>query len=146
MSPHTRMPPPLIGSSVLAGAGWCEAWTIRGPHRDPVRLDTVERAARHFHLDDPGPGKGPLTMPALGLTVPARVQLQAGDGQCWEAGYSTATKNTPEQFEAKSNWQLSRPGRSSVAAVGRRVDEGPLGDPRPSSFPSTSPLPVTSMR
>ena len=44
-----------------------------------------------------------LTLPALELTTPARVQLQASNGQCWEASYSSAIKNTTSQFKAKSD-------------------------------------------
>ncbi len=48
-------------------------------------------------------GKGALRMAALGLTTPARVQLHADNEQCWEAGYSAATRNTTDQFKAKSD-------------------------------------------
>lgn len=44
-------------------------------------------------------------LPALPLSLPQRVQLQAGSGQCWEATYSTAgqKKNTTTQFNGKGN-------------------------------------------
>jgi hypothetical protein len=49
-----------------------------------------------------------LTIPfptdaALPFTPPVRVQLQADNGQCWEAVYSTATRSDPEQFQARSD-------------------------------------------
>jgi len=49
-------------------------------------------------------GKGPnLAMPALGLTVPVRVQLQGTNGRCWESTFSTSTQNTATVFKAKSD-------------------------------------------
>jgi hypothetical protein len=39
----------------------------------------------------------------LPFTAPVRVQLQADNGQCWEATYSTATRSNAPQFQAKSD-------------------------------------------
>ncbi len=49
-------------------------------------------------------GKGPnLALPALGLTLPVRVQLQASDAACFEATYSSAQLNTSSQLKARSD-------------------------------------------
>ena len=42
-------------------------------------------------------------MPTLPLTTTVTVQLKNEDGVCWEASYSTAIKNLPEQFRAKAD-------------------------------------------
>ncbi len=50
-------------------------------------------------------GKGDnLTLPQLPLSLPARIQLQAPNGQCWEARYSElgTSRNTKTQFKAKA--------------------------------------------
>lgn len=44
-----------------------------------------------------------LDLPSLPLSLPMRVQLQSASGQCWEATYSTAKKNTKRQFKAKAD-------------------------------------------
>jgi hypothetical protein len=42
-----------------------------------------------------------LEMPPLPLTLPVRAQLQAANGECWEAVYSQfVTKNQPDIFKA----------------------------------------------
>jgi hypothetical protein len=51
-------------------------------------------------------GKGAnLAMTTLPLTTPVTVQLKRSDTPttCWQATYSTATKNLPEQFKAKAD-------------------------------------------
>jgi hypothetical protein len=51
-------------------------------------------------------GKGShLDLPALPLPTPARVQLQAENGQCWEARYlpEGVKKNTKQIFKAKAS-------------------------------------------
>ena len=49
-------------------------------------------------------GKGDnLPMPTLPLTLPVRVQLKSQSGVCWEASYSTSTKNQSDQFRAKAD-------------------------------------------
>ncbi|HEV7735569.1 MAG TPA: hypothetical protein VGR62_25565 [Candidatus Binatia bacterium] len=44
-------------------------------------------------------------LPAPPLMLPLTVQLQSGNGQCWEANYSAAgiTKNTPLEFNGKAD-------------------------------------------
>jgi cysteine-rich repeat protein len=46
-----------------------------------------------------------LPMPVLPLATPLRVQLLAGNGQCWEAVYSAAgvRRNLPAEFKAKAD-------------------------------------------
>jgi len=44
-----------------------------------------------------------LGVPALPLTPPVRVQLQAATGSCWEAVFSTPTANDVLQFKAKAD-------------------------------------------
>jgi hypothetical protein len=51
-------------------------------------------------------GKGDdLPLPALPLPLPIRVQLLAGNGECWEATYSSAQfqTNTPTEFDGKAD-------------------------------------------
>jgi hypothetical protein len=52
-------------------------------------------------------GKGAaLRLPALPLTLPARVQLVVREGtslDCWEATYSDELVNESERFKAKSD-------------------------------------------
>jgi hypothetical protein len=59
-----------------------------------------------------GAGKGRITvkggginlhLPTLPLTSPVRVQLRQSSNACWEATYSTASKNTANKFKAKSD-------------------------------------------
>jgi len=43
-----------------------------------------------------------LDMPSpLDVTVPVRVQLQAENGQCWEATYTSAQQDREDVFRAK---------------------------------------------
>jgi hypothetical protein len=47
-----------------------------------------------------------VELPAMALTLPARVQLIVHEGArtlCWDAEYTIASKNEPEQFSAKNN-------------------------------------------
>ena len=50
-------------------------------------------------------GKGTnLPLPALPLTTPVRVQLlHASSSTCWEASFSTSTRNDNELFKATSD-------------------------------------------
>jgi hypothetical protein len=53
---------------------------------------------------------GNLEMPTLPLTAPVRAQLQAANGECWEAVYSQfITKNEPDIFKAKADPPLPTP-------------------------------------
>ena len=47
----------------------------------------------------------PLKPPALPLGLPLRVQLRAGNGQCWEETYSAAgtRQNGPTRFRATAD-------------------------------------------
>ena len=44
-----------------------------------------------------------LDMPALPVTLPVRAQLIGSNGTCFEATYSTPTRNESDQFTAKSD-------------------------------------------
>ena len=105
----------LLRSDVPAGGvcGTRACWRSLGPkgfkykdsERTPDGIDSLRLtpgAAGKAKIKLKGRGSN-LTLPALGLTTPARVQLQAGNGQCWEASYSSAIKNTTSQFKAKSD-------------------------------------------
>jgi hypothetical protein len=49
-------------------------------------------------------GKGDnLPMPALPLTPKVTVQLKNDEGFCWQAEYSTPSKNQADQFKAKAD-------------------------------------------
>jgi hypothetical protein len=52
-----------------------------------------------------GKGRGAnLTgLPTLPLALPVRAQLQAANGTCWEAVYSTSSRNDDTRFKAKSD-------------------------------------------
>jgi hypothetical protein len=50
-----------------------------------------------------GKGQNLMLPPLLSLTTPLRVQLQAANGQCWEATYSTPLVSTGEEFRATSD-------------------------------------------
>lgn len=58
-----------------------------------------------------------LQLPLLPLALPLRIQLQAANGQCWEAAYSTATKNTAKAFQAKSDAAETPAGLTSVGSL-----------------------------
>jgi hypothetical protein len=45
----------------------------------------------------------PVPMPTLPLTPPVEVQLQATNGECWSAVYSTPIVNDAVQFKAKAD-------------------------------------------
>ena len=105
----------VLRSDVPAGGvcGTRACWRSLGPkgfkykdsERTPDGIDSLRLspgAAGKAKIKLKGRGSN-LTLPALGLTTPARVQLQAGNGQCWEASYSSAIKNTTSQFKAKSD-------------------------------------------
>jgi len=46
---------------------------------------------------------GTIPMPPLPLTPPVRVQMQASNGECWEATYSAPLKNDPSLFQARAD-------------------------------------------
>ncbi|MGH7964806.1 MAG: DUF4215 domain-containing protein [Candidatus Binatia bacterium] len=71
----------------------------------PEGLSSVQLkagAAGKASLTVTGQGKN-LDVPVLPLTLPVTVQLQAANGQCWEAQYTAGgvTKNQPTEFTAK---------------------------------------------
>lgn len=50
-----------------------------------------------------GRGANLTDLPTLPLTLPVRAQLQALNGVCWEAAYSTFSTNDLRQFKAKAD-------------------------------------------
>jgi hypothetical protein len=82
--------------------------------RDRARLpDGVHKMQLHSNATQPGrivaKGVGehladrPLGLPNPPLAIPLRVQLQARDGECWEATYTTAVRNVAGRFVARSD-------------------------------------------
>ncbi len=71
-----------------------------------------------------------LEMPPLPLTAPVRAQLQAANGECWEAVYSQfIAKNEPDIFKAKADptpcASAAAPACSGECPVGQEcVDDG----------------------
>jgi hypothetical protein len=42
-------------------------------------------------------------LPSFPVGLPLRAQLQAANGECWEATYSTTATNGPVRFSAKAD-------------------------------------------
>ncbi len=68
-------------------------------------------------------GKGPnlshrpLGMPAPPLALPFRVQLQATNGQCWEAVYAAATQKKPGRLTARSSVSAPLPTTTTTTTI-----------------------------
>jgi hypothetical protein len=74
-----------------ATAGGIQAIVLKGGANGKARI-TVKGKGDH------------LQMPSLPLNLglsPLLVQVQAANGQCWQAQYTAALKNTPISFKAK---------------------------------------------
>jgi hypothetical protein len=76
----------------------------------PGALNAKGIGTAHISVNGKGPNllsrpTGVPGLPALPLTLPQRVQLQASSGRCWEATYSNAGKktNTGTHFNGKGN-------------------------------------------
>jgi len=110
----------LFGARAPAG-GLCETkpcWKAIGnppgtkgyKRNDPTLLPD---GLRHLQLKPGAAGKAKITLkgkgtnlaglPTLPLTVPVRAQLQAGNGVCWEAVYSTFSRNDAKRFKARAD-------------------------------------------
>src|SRR6185503_3262292 len=76
----------------LGGRGFRYSSRNRNPDGvSPVSLKAGPAPTSQVSLE----GKGEaLPLPALPLTFPVTVQLQASNGSCWTAMYSAATQNT----------------------------------------------------
>jgi len=90
---------------------WTQLGTSGFSYRNSTRLPTgleVLRlrsgAARHVSMSAKGRGAH-LTLPDLPLALPARVQLRARSGPCWETNFSAAgmRRNDGAQFRGKAN-------------------------------------------
>jgi 6-phosphogluconolactonase (cycloisomerase 2 family) len=64
-----------------------------------VKLAAGESGKTAIKLNAKGEHVGPVALP---LGLPVRVQLQAANGECWEAVYASATKSDASRFKAKS--------------------------------------------
>ena len=110
--------PSLLLASTVPAGGTCNSrpcWTAVGTGRFKYRNGKTDPDGITKILLNAGEdgrarivvkGKGPLLgLPTLPLPLPARVQLQAENGQCWEATYSTAgvKKNDAEQFKGNGD-------------------------------------------
>jgi hypothetical protein len=104
----------LLGAEAPAGGtcGTVNCWRYQGSNaiayrdlaRDPYGMDKMK-------LQAGAAGKAKIKLTARGVNVstpvlrflalPLRFQLQASNGECWEATYSAAVVNTPAQLKAK---------------------------------------------
>ena len=73
-------------------------------------VDAYEQSLRLRADDEDGKprlstkARGPQAgLPALGFELPVTAQLQASNGECWEASYATALRNDAGKFEALSD-------------------------------------------
>lgn len=96
----------LLGIDIAAGSDWTATKT-------GFKYKNKTGAARRIVLKAGGNGKtkiivktkGPaLTLPAMpiDLDLPVVVQLQAGNGKCWEARYTNAQINLASKFKSKT--------------------------------------------
>jgi hypothetical protein len=67
------------------------------------RLQLTPGAAGKAKIMLKGKGANLTDLPTLPLDLPVRAQLQARNGTCWEAVYSTSSKNDLERFKAKAD-------------------------------------------
>jgi hypothetical protein len=111
---QSAAPQPLLLSHVPA-AGTCgtkPCWkSLKGGFKyndkllDPEGIQQIllkSGAATKAKVLVKGKGEN-IPMPVLPLTPPVTVQLKSDAGVCWEARYSTPTKNLPDQFRAKAD-------------------------------------------
>ena len=111
---HTAPIEILTRAQVPAGASW-RAHGSRGfVYQDPTRAAGGLRSIRLKASTRPGPGTASIRLKGGGsnlglppsLTVTDRpytiVQLQAGNGMCWEADFTSSRKSTPEVFQSRT--------------------------------------------
>ena len=100
----------LMDVAAQAGTGWAKTaagfkYTNKTPTGNQPQQITLHAAeAGKAKISVSGKGDG-LPMPELPLEQSPKVivQLQNSAGMCWEAEYSSATKNSITQFKAKSD-------------------------------------------
>jgi len=96
------------GGRCKAGPCWRSAGSsvkYKAPDRYPQGIGTIVAApgvAGRAALTVRGDG-ALLGVPGLPLALPMRVQVQASNGTCWEAAYSTADRNDGSVFVGKSD-------------------------------------------
>ncbi len=114
--------PALVFRAAIPPGGMCGAgpcWTTTGPGAFDYRhADGAPEGVEQINLHPGANGKArirlkgrgenlsnrtELNLPAPPLALPLRVQLQTSNQRCWEATYSTAKKNAPGEFRAKSD-------------------------------------------
>jgi hypothetical protein len=74
-----------------------------GAGRDGITRMTLvagQQGKARIFVNGTGPG---LDAPVLPLLMPLRVQLRRTGGQCWEAQYSSAARNDPQQLKARAD-------------------------------------------
>ena len=112
--------PQPVFTTVAPGSGTCAlkpCWSVRGstpgrrklkyydPGRRPdglVKLEVKESLVDEAAIKARGQDQF-IIMPALPLTPPVRVQLQAASGICWDATFSVPQDNDAAQFKARSD-------------------------------------------
>jgi len=78
-------------------------------YRDPVETpDGLQRVTLKPGADGRAAiivkaADGTIPVPPLPLTPPVRVQMQASNGECWEATYSAPLENDPSLFQARAD-------------------------------------------
>ena len=105
----------LVGASI-PGGGLCGArpcWRASGRGFRYVNRSLTPSGVRQLVLQSGAAGKSAILVnglgPLLGLpsltivSLPVTAQLVSSDGTCWDATYSSAVRNGPEQFKAKSD-------------------------------------------
>lgn len=101
----------LIVETSIPGEGACPScWTentpgfkykVPGGGIEKVLLKSGDAGKAKIVLK--GKGGALPDLPAVPITVPVRVQLSNSEGECWDATYSTATKNENNLFKAKGD-------------------------------------------
>ena len=96
-----------FAADVGAGANWSAAGSSGFKYKDST---LAQHGIRLIRLKSGAAGsakaivkgKGAeLPDPTLPLTLPVKVQLLNGDGECWESEYTSATDSSVDRFKAK---------------------------------------------
>jgi hypothetical protein len=108
------LPQPRLDALAPAG-GTCPSKACWKPsakkvqYRDPVETpDGLQRITLKPGADGRAAiivkaADGTIPVPTLPLTPPVRVQMQASNGECWEATYSTPLENDASGFQARAD-------------------------------------------
>jgi len=99
----------VLRAAAAAGAAWKARRAGAFSYRS---RDGAPDGIRRLMLKPGAAGKASIVLkaggtsfhlPPLPLGTPVKMQVTASNGQCWEAGYATAAKNTATQFKATSD-------------------------------------------